>query len=183
MKRSESLLARIALLATVPTIACQHREDTHADTQRAAPAAVVASRGNAVERRAPPSCAPTDANRSIGDTLLFSDLSKSEETGDVSGAEFALTRDTTGTWRGTVRLARGQLGEARPLDSLVIDSIGGAIHLQYSRGGSGAPALVDGRIVCDSIYGRWTPFPNDVVAHKTYWRVGHSGAQSPLASR
>src|SRR5688572_9370088 len=53
--------------------------------------------------------------------LSFNDLTKSEETNDVSGVEITLRRSQQG-WSGSSRVARGQLGSSVPLHNLQVDA-------------------------------------------------------------
>ena len=108
---------------------------------------------------------PTTAG-SVG-VLSFDDLSTDATTGDQSGLQFEFT-DTGATTVGTVREAAGELGGRTPLTDLVI---GADDSLSFNDVTGRDTARFRGRFSCDSIWGRWAPYPTVIDEHKVFTRT------------
>jgi hypothetical protein len=98
--------------------------------------------------------------------LVYTDITTDSSTDDQSGLQFTLKRHPDG-WSGEVREAVGQLGGPRNLIEL---QLSGRDHLSFGFVKGSDTARFDGRISCDSIWGRWTPFPSIIQERKVFAR-------------
>lgn len=105
-----------------------------------------------------------------GSAIVFSDLLTAEETGDVSGVELHLWIDTTGNWRGTSRVATGELGP--PTSLLLTDRVTGGDSIRFGfLTGLSDTAFFVGTASCESLTGRWTLYGTVVQESKTFHRA------------
>jgi len=101
-------------------------------------------------------CLHTDSLKATNDTLRYSSLVVHEETGDLLGTDVRLARSGV-AWSGTVALAQGELGQAKPLETINLDTRSGSLTLAWQ--GPGARATFEGLLTCASLIGdfRWYP--------------------------
>lgn len=152
--RCSNLIGFLSIGGAVVMIGCQ----PSAETQQQAPSSQRAQRNTAA------SCLAADSLRR---GLSFNDLSKSEETNDVSGVEITLRRSEQG-WSGSSRVARGQLGASIALHALRVDS--SMTQLSFGVPTGTDTATFQGRLTCDSLVGRWTLYKTVVQDAKVFRR-------------
>ncbi|HST62833.1 MAG TPA: hypothetical protein VLK84_29270 [Longimicrobium sp.] len=122
-------------------------------------------------------CLSADSVGGGRDTLVFSDVTLSAETGDASGTEISLWQEGT-AWRGATREAEGELGSPRPLESLALDPRDGRIALAYGNG-SGDVFRFQGAFSCERLSGAWELYEGVRKEDSVLPRVPHSGYTPP----
>lgn len=99
--------------------------------------------------------------------LTFSDITEDSITGDRSGLQFTL-KAQSGKLIGNVREASGELGAPSPLTDI---AIGAGDRLTFASVTNTDTARFVGKISCDSLWGRWSPYPSVVDPHKVFRRL------------
>lgn len=126
----------------------------------------------------PTTIAPTNCLEAEGTVnLVFSNVERSEETGDLSGTAYRFECSESGRWRGDVRLARGEMGDPMPIEVDVMSHLSDSLRFHFGTGD--ALTTFDGRISCDSIWGRVSMFDSAVVVSRIYRRQGASPPTCP----
>ena len=87
--------------------------------------------------------------------FTYSDVRRSPETYDETGAQITLMRKNAG-WTGNVRFAEGQLGEPLPMSGLKFEPAAGSLQFEV-------PKLSDtlrfsGTATCTLVSGLWQPY-------------------------
>jgi hypothetical protein len=167
-------------LAGCGTASADHAPDAAAGQTSAAarpssqPAAVPASQPQTAF-----ACLSPDSVGGGRDTLVFSDVVLSDETGDATGTEISLWRDGD-AWRGAAREAEGEIGSPRPLESLALDPREGRIALAYGNG-LGDVFRFQGSFSCERLGGAWELYEGVRKEDSVLPRVPHSGYTPPVA--
>lgn len=99
--------------------------------------------------------------------LVYSDIEEDSATTDQSGLQFSLERRPNG-WVGTFQEAAGELGKVRALSEV---EVGPASHVSFILVKGSDTSRFNGQFTCDSLWGRWAPYPTVVVDPKTFKRV------------
>lgn len=110
----------------------------------------------------------TNLLRCGGAVLRYGTVSKSSETGDVSGIEISL-QENQGRWSASARVARGELGGATPLLNTMVDTTAGTLAFALPQRSD--TSRFDGHVSCDSIWGRWSPYPGIIDSAKVFPRM------------
>jgi len=104
----------------------------------------------------------------VGDTLVFSDVRSVEQTGDLSGFQFALIRGDTG-WGGVSREAAGELGPPMPLVEVTIEAASRATAFVVPNGPDSS--RFSGTMSCDSLFGWFKAYRSTPARWSVYRRV------------
>lgn len=122
-------------------------------------------------------CLGVDSAGGGRDTLVFSDVVLSPETGDATGTEILLWRENE-AWHGAAREAEGEIGSPRPLESLALDPRDGRIALAYGNG-LGNVFRFQGSFSCERLGGAWELYEGVRKENSVLPRVPHSGYTPP----
>jgi len=110
--------------------------------------------------------APESLKRSA--VVQYGEGSSDTTTGDVSALAFRFTITSAGMTGEAVEVT-GDAVESDPLTELAVDVRKETIQFAYEEGENRARFL--GAISCDSLWGRWEPYPRQVRPNKTFKRM------------
>jgi hypothetical protein len=100
--------------------------------------------------------------------IRFGDVASDETTGDVAALVFHLfIRDSV--LMGEAIEATGEYGPPESLADLHLDVVNQTIQLAHGAGKN--RSTFSGRLSCDSIWGRWEPYPNQVREAMVFRRM------------
>ena len=99
--------------------------------------------------------------------LVYSDVETDSTTGDQSGVEISILRSVSPP-RVTYREAAGELGASRVLARV---KLGPGDSLRFEIPNRPDTARFVGRVSCDSLWGRWTPYPAITEDPKVFRRI------------
>jgi hypothetical protein len=100
--------------------------------------------------------------------FTYSDVRRSPETYDETGAQITLVR-MNATWTGHVRFAEGQLGEPLQMRALEFDPAAGALQFQVPR--LSDTLRFSGTATCALIAGLWQPYSTTPGVNRSFPRL------------
>lgn len=105
------------------------------------------------------------------DTLRFGVLTRSDETGDVTGTVLSFWRNDAKLWEGSLQVAAGELGGPEAFTTLRLSETTGI--LEYGAGQAGSERTFRGRISCDSVWGMESLFSGTDSVFRTRPRMSN----------
>jgi hypothetical protein len=173
----ETRNVRIAITAVLCALACSRQPDTE---NRAVPPSAPPPKTvtTAVVRISSQDLRATNLTcfrpESLGRSgfIQFGESAFDSTTGDVTGLTFRFAIADTGITGSALDITGDPAAvESDPFNELILDLHTGKTHFAYEEGEN--RGQFDGMISCDSLWGRWEPYPNQVRANRAFKRTAY----------